>query len=54
MQPVDPIGHEQWLDLISGRQGDRIVDAILDPGDPEPFYRTLQGVFGLQRYSCPC
>jgi len=54
MQPVDPISKEQWLDIIAGRQGDGIVDAILDPNDPEPFYRTLQGVFGVQRYSCPC
>jgi D-aspartate ligase len=54
MQPVDPITREQWLDLISGRQGEKIIDAILDPNDPEPFYRTLQGVFGLQTYSCPC
>lgn len=54
MQAIDPIQPQQWLDLIAGRQGERIVDAILDPSDPEPFYRTLQGVFGLQRYSCPC
>jgi D-aspartate ligase len=54
MQPYDPISREQWLDLIAGRPGDRIVDAILDPNDPEPFYRTLQGVFGQNRYSCPC
>jgi D-aspartate ligase len=54
MQEIDPITREQWLDLISGKQGEWIVDAILDPNDPEPFYRTLQGVWGLQRYSCPC
>lgn len=54
MQAIDSIQPQQWLDLIAGRQGERIVDAILDPSDPEPFYRTLQGVFGLQRYSCPC
>jgi D-aspartate ligase len=54
MQAVDPIDREQWLDLIAGRPGERIIDAILDPADPEPFYRALQGVFGLQRYSCPC
>jgi len=54
MQETDPITREQWLDLIAGRVGERIIDAILDPNDPEPFYSVLQGVFGLQRYSCPC
>ncbi len=54
MQAVDPLGKERWLDLISGRVGDGVVDAILDPTDPEPFYRALQSAFGEGRYSCPC
>ena len=54
MQPVDPIGRDRWLDLIAGRLGDGIVDAVLDPGDPEPFYRALQTAFGERQYSCPC
>jgi predicted ATP-grasp superfamily ATP-dependent carboligase len=54
MQPVDPITREQWLALIAGTPGEGIIDAILDPRDPEPFYRVIQGAFGLARYSCPC
>lgn len=54
MQAVDPLGKERWLDLIAGRVGDGVVDAILDPTDPEPFYRALRSVFGEGRYSCPC
>ena len=54
MQAVDPLGKERWLDLIAGRVGDGVVDAILDPADPEPFYRALRSVFGEGRYSCPC
>ena len=54
MQAVDPLGKERWLDLIAGGVGDGVVDAILDPADPEPFYRALQSAFGEGRYSCPC
>ena len=54
MQRADPLGRERWLRLISGQVGDGITDAILDPADPEPFYRVLQTAFGEGRYSCPC
>ena len=54
MQPTDPIGRERWLQLLSDRPGDGIVDAVFDPADPEPFYRALQTAFGERRYSCPC
>jgi predicted ATP-grasp superfamily ATP-dependent carboligase len=54
MQPGDPIGKERWLSLISGQLGDGIIDAILDPSDPEPFYRALLNAFGEGQYSCPC
>lgn len=54
MQEGDPIGRERWLKLIAGQVGDGIVDGILDPDDPEPFYRVIQSVFGENRYSCPC
>lgn len=54
MQEEDPIGRERWLKLIAGRVGDGIVDGILDPADPEPFYRVIQATFGQHRYSCPC
>jgi D-aspartate ligase len=54
MQDEDPIGRERWLKLISGQVGDGIIDGILDPADPEPFYRVIQATFGQHRYSCPC
>ncbi len=54
MQPTDPIGRDRWLRLIAGEVGEGITDAVLDPADPEPFYRALQTAFGERRYSCPC
>jgi predicted ATP-grasp superfamily ATP-dependent carboligase len=54
MQPGDPIGRERWLDLLAGRQGEQIVEAIWDLSDPEPMYRAIQASFGVHRYSCPC
>ena len=54
MQEFDPIGRDRWLQLISGQIGDGIVDGILDPSDPEPFYRIVQATFGEHRLSCPC
>ncbi len=54
MQTGDPLGRERWLRLIAGQVGDGVTDAILDPADPEPFYRALQTAFGEGRYSCPC
>lgn len=54
MQEEDPIGRDRWLKLIAGQVGDGIVDGILDPADPEPFYRVVQATFGVHRYSCPC
>lgn len=54
MQESDPIGRERWLKLIAGQVGEGIIDGILDPADPEPFYRVIQSTFGEHRYSCPC
>jgi hypothetical protein len=54
MQPLDPIGKERWLQLISGRAGDGVIDGIFDPADPEPFHTAPRSISGEGRYSCPC
>lgn len=54
--PEEHLTREEWLDLIAGRlpAAGRLVDGILDPDDPEPFYDLLKGeLFGFA-YACAC
>jgi D-aspartate ligase len=32
----------------------RLVDAVLDPDDPEPFYDVLSGELNGSAYACAC
>lgn len=54
--PEEQVTKDEWLGLISGRlpAGGTLVDGVLDPDDPEPFYEVLKGeLFGF-RYTCAC
>ncbi|AFZ69647.1 ATP-grasp family protein [Deinococcus peraridilitoris] len=54
--PEEHVTREEWLDLISGQRpaGGTLVDGILDPDDPAPFYDVLKGeLFGFL-YACAC
>ena len=49
------LDEEQWLALIAGRAPDAgVVEAVLDPDDPRPFYRLLQTEMEGARYFCAC
>ncbi len=49
---------QQWLALITGRAGAAeeagVVEAILAPDDPRPFYRLLETEMESRRYFCAC
>jgi predicted ATP-grasp superfamily ATP-dependent carboligase len=54
--PEEQVTREEWLGLIAGQlpANGTLVDAVLDPGDPEPFYEVLKGeLFGFA-YTCAC
>ncbi|WP_027481026.1 carboxylate--amine ligase [Deinococcus pimensis] len=54
--PEEHVTKDEWLDLIRGVRpaNGTLVDGILDPDDPEPFYEVLRGeLFGF-RYTCAC
>ncbi|ADV66033.1 carboxylate--amine ligase [Deinococcus maricopensis] len=54
--PEEHVRKDEWLGLIRGeRPADgTLVDGILDPDDPEPFYEVLKGeLFGFV-YTCAC
>ena len=56
VMPEEMVSREEWLGLIRGEvpAAGTLVDGILDPGDPEPFYDVLQGeLFGFA-YTCAC
>lgn len=49
------LSEEQWLALISGHAREAgVVEAVLDPDDPGPFYRLLQTEMEGRRYFCAC
>jgi len=49
------LSEPQWLALISGQaRSAGVVEAVLDPDDPAPFYRLLQTEMEGQRYFCAC
>ncbi|ACO47949.1 carboxylate--amine ligase [Deinococcus deserti] len=56
VMPQEHVTKDEWLSLIRGEipAGGTLVDGILDPDDPEPFYEVLKGeLFGF-RYTCAC
>ena len=56
VMPTEMLRREEWLGLIRGeRPADgTLVDGVLDPDDPEPFYEMLKGeLFGFA-YTCAC
>ncbi len=55
MRATDALSEAQWLALIAGRAPEAgVVEAVLDPDDPRPFYRLLQTEMEGSRYFCAC
>jgi D-aspartate ligase len=54
--PDEHVTKDEWLDLVRGRvpAAGRLVDAVLDPDDPEPFYDVLSGELNGSAYACAC
>jgi predicted ATP-grasp superfamily ATP-dependent carboligase len=54
--PDEQVTKEEWLDLVRGRlpAAGRLVDAVFDPDDPEPFYDVLHGELAGSAYACAC
>lgn len=54
--PDEQVTKDEWLDLVRGRlpAAGRLVDAVYDPDDPEPFYDVLRGELGGSAYACAC
>jgi D-aspartate ligase len=54
--PEAQVTKEEWLDLVRGRlpAAGRLVDAVFDPDDPEPFYDALWGELAGSAYACAC
>jgi len=54
--PDEQVTRDEWLDLVRGRlpAAGRLVDAVLDPDDPEPFYDVLAGELNGSPYACAC
>ncbi len=51
----DSLSEAQWLALITGRAREAgVVEAVLDPDDPRPFYQLLQTEMEGSRYFCAC
>ncbi|GAC1564922.1 MAG: hypothetical protein NVS2B7_39020 [Herpetosiphon sp.] len=42
-----------WSALFAGRQ-DHVVDAVVDPDDPEPAARMMEQLLNATRYFCAC
>ncbi len=42
-----------WAEILTGR-GEHFIDAIIDPDDPEPAARMMQGVVQSRTYYCAC
>lgn len=42
-----------WAELFSGR-AEQVVDAVIDPDDPQPAARMMQNLFNPGRYFCAC
>jgi D-aspartate ligase len=54
--PEEQVTKQEWLDLVRGRlpAAGRLVDAVFDPDDPEPFYDVLHGELAGIAYACAC
>jgi D-aspartate ligase len=54
--PDEQVTKDEWLDLVRGSvpAAGRLVDAVLDPDDPEPFYDVLSGELNGSAYACAC
>ncbi len=55
VRETETLTEAQWLALIAGRAPEAgVVEAVLDPDDPRPFYRLLQTEMEGARYFCAC
>jgi D-aspartate ligase len=54
--PDEQVTKEEWLDVVRGHlpAAGRLVDAVFDPDDPEPFYDVLHGELAGSAYACAC
>jgi len=55
VRKTETLTEAQWLALIAGHApAAGVVEAVLDPDDPRPFYRLLQTEMEGSRYFCAC
>jgi len=55
VRAADSLTEAQWLALITGQaRAAGVVEAVLDPDDPRPFYQLLQTEMEGARYFCAC
>jgi D-aspartate ligase len=44
---------DAWAQILTGRH-DRVIDAVIDPDDPQPAARMIQNLFLPESYFCAC